>query len=316
MAGKRGKVQNAEFLKQLTKNTDSTAKDVTNTLRNLGEREKEIETGKKKLEHIDVYQIDNAPDGWNLYPRLIDTQKDKYLELKLSIFEKGVEEPCIVWEQEDGRYMMLAGHNRKDISREIIEECSEEPAFEENKYRYIPCIVYAASELDEKQARNIINDTNLYRDFSKLPRRVKTEIIRSRMDNYKRRRYAKGESIEQLAKDFGVEKSALYEELAISEKIYQPLRELYYCGELTRKAVLKFHYYAMDTQEWIYENYSDKITEAKVKSLKKSMGRSEISSLFESEKEEMKKITVDVPMGKVAEFKEMFAAWLEAQNNI
>lgn len=315
MAGRKGKVKNDEFLKQITANTGTTTINVTDTLRNLGERENEIETGKKKLEHIDVDSIDSAPDDWNLYPRLKDTQKDKYLELKMSIFEKGVEEPCIVWEQPDGKYMMLSGHNRKDISKEIIDECVENPEFDENKYRYLPCIVYKASELDETQAKNIINDTNLYRDFSKLPRRIKTEIVRSRMNNYKRRRYAKGESIEQLAKDFGVEKSALYEELAI-EKIFAPLRELYYCGKLTRKTVLKFNYYAMDTQEWIHQNYADQITETKVKALKKSMGRSDISALFESETEETKTITVSVPVGKVEAFKKMFAGWLEEQNNL
>ena len=208
MAGKKGRVQNSDFLKQLTANTGSTAKNVTDTLRNLGEQANEIETGKKKLKYIDVSSIDNAPDDWNLYPRLKDTQKDKYLELKFSIFEKGVEEPCVVWEQENGRHMMLSGHNRKDISMELIEEYSEDPVFDENKYRYLPCIVYSKTELDETQAKNIINDTNLYRDFSKLPRRIKTEIIRVRMNSYKTRRYAKGERIEQLAKDFGVEKSA------------------------------------------------------------------------------------------------------------
>lgn len=312
MAGKKGRVQNSDFLKQLTANTGSTAKNVTDTLRDLGEQANEIETGKKKLKYIDVSSIDNAPDDWNLYPRLKDTQKDKYLELKFSIFEKGVEEPCVVWEQENGRHMMLSGHNRKDISMELIEEYSEDPVFDENKYRYLPCIVYSKTELDETQAKNIINDTNLYRDFSKLPRRIKTEIIRVRMNSYKTRRYAKGERIEQLAKDFGVEKSALYEELAI-EKIYPPLRELYYFGTLTRKTVLKFNYYAMDTQEWIHQNYAEKITEAKVKLLKKSMGREDISMLFESAMEVTKKITVDVPIGKVDAFKEMFAEWLETQ---
>ena len=112
-----------------------------------------------------------------------------------------------------------------------------------------------------------------------------------------------------------MEKSALYEELAI-EKIFAPLRELYYCGNLTRKTVLKFNYYARDTQEWIHQNYADKITETKVKALKKSMGRSDISALFESETEETKTITVSVPVGKVEAFKKMFAGWLEEQNNL
>ena len=67
MAGRRGEVKNDEFLKQISANTGTTTKNVTDTLRNLGERENEIETGKKKLEHIDVDSIDSAPDDWNLY---------------------------------------------------------------------------------------------------------------------------------------------------------------------------------------------------------------------------------------------------------
>ena len=49
MAGKKGRVQNSDFLKQLTANTGSTAKKVKYTLRNLGEQAKENEKGKKKL---------------------------------------------------------------------------------------------------------------------------------------------------------------------------------------------------------------------------------------------------------------------------
>ena len=51
MAGKKGRVQNSDFLKQLSANTGSTAKNVTDTLRNLGEQANEIETGKKKLKY-------------------------------------------------------------------------------------------------------------------------------------------------------------------------------------------------------------------------------------------------------------------------
>ena len=65
---------------------------------------------------------------------------------------------------------------------------------------------------------------------------MKIEIIKSRMDVYKRRRYSKGERIDQLAKELGIKKTAIYENLSISENVYAPLQELYYDGKLKGKA--------------------------------------------------------------------------------
>lgn len=310
MAGKKGSVDNAAFLRQVSANAQSATQDVSKTMEKIGLGEI-AEKGKKKITHVDVYKMVDAPEEWNKYPRLKDTQADKYLELKMSIYEKGIEEPLILWGQPDGKYMILAGHNRHDISIEIIRECRDEPGFEEEKYRYPACIVYAENELNEDQARGVIDDTNLYRDFSKLPQKAKVEIIRSRLEVYKRRRYSKGERIDQLAKELGIKKTAIYENLSISENIYPPLQELYYDGKLTRKAVLKFTYYDGDTQQWIYDNFKEQITEARVNALKKSMTRATISSVFNAEMKGIKKLTIEIPEERVEEFRGMFEEWLK-----
>lgn len=309
MAGKKGSVNNAAFLKQVSANAQAATKDVSKTMEkiSLGEI---AEKGKKKISHIDIDKMVDAPEEWNKYPRLKDTQADKYLELKMSIYEKGIEEPLILWERPEGEYMILAGHNRHDISCEIIQECREEPGFDEDKYRYPACIVYAADELNEEQARGVIDDTNLYRDFSKLPEKVKIEIIKSRMDVYQRRRYSKGERIDQLAKELGIKKTSIYENLSISENVYEPLRELYYDGKLKRKAILKFTYFDGVTQQWIYDNFKDQITEAKVNALKKNMNRDAIANVFNAEAQGVKKLTVEIPADRVDEFREMFDKWL------
>ncbi len=312
MAGKKGSVNNADFLRQVSANVQSATKDVSRTMEKIGVGEI-AEKGKKKISHIDIYKMIDAPEGWNKYPRLKDTQADKYLELKMSIYEKGVEEPLILWERPDNRYMILAGHNRHDISCEIIQECREEPGFEEEKYRYPACIVYAENELSEEQARGVIDDTNLYRDFSKLPQKVKIEIIRSRMEVYQRRRYSKGERIDQLAKELGIKKTAIYENLSISENVYPPLQELYYDGKLKRKAILKFTYYDGDTQQWIYDTFKDQITEEKVNALKKNMTRDAIANVFKAEAKGIKKLTVEIPADRVEEFREMFEGWLKKE---
>lgn len=312
MAGKKGSVNNADFLKRVSANVQSATRDVSRTMEKIGVGEI-AEKGKKKISHIDIYKMMDAPEGWNKYPRLKDTQADKYLELKMSIYEKGVEEPLILWERPDDRYMILAGHNRHDICCEIIQECREEPGFEEEKYRYPACIVYAADELSEEQARGVIDDTNLYRDFSKLPQKVKIEIIRSRMEVYQRRRYSKGERIDQLAKELGIKKTAIYENLSISEDVYPPLQELYYDGKLKRKAILKFTYYDGDTQQWIYDSFKDQITEEKVNALKKNMTRDAIANVFKAEAKGIKKLTVEVPAERVEEFRKMFEEWLRKE---
>lgn len=309
MAGRKGNVDNASFLRQVTANAQTATKDVSDRMGKMGQGE--IEEKRKKILHIDVFKMVDAPEGWNKYPRLKDTQTDKYLELKMSIYEKGVEEPLILWERSDDKYMILAGHNRHDISIEIIQECREEQGFEEEKYRFPACIVYAVDELSEDQARSIIDDTNLYRDFSKLPLRVKSEIIRSRVEVYQRRKYRKGERIDQLAKELGIKKTAIYEVLSISENVYPPLQDLYYDGLLKRKAILKFTLYDGDTQQWIYDNFKDQITDAKVNALKKSMTRDAIAKVFKGEEKAIKRLTVEVPEDLVEEFREMYDKWLE-----
>lgn len=53
--------------------------------------------GKKKIEYIDIFKMEGAPAEWNRYPLLRDSQPDRYFELKLSIYEKGIEDPlCAV----------------------------------------------------------------------------------------------------------------------------------------------------------------------------------------------------------------------------
>lgn len=308
MAGKKGSVNNAAFLKQVSANAQAATKDVSKTMEKISLGE--IAEKGKKISRIDIDKMVDAPEEWNKYPRLKDTQTDKYLELKMSIYEKGIEEPLILWERPNGEYMILAGHNRHDISCEIIRECREEPEFDEDKYRYPACIVYAVDELSEDQARGVIDDTNLYRDFSKLPEKVKIEIIKSRIDVYKRRQYRKGATIDQLAKELGIKKTSIYENLSISENVYEPLQELYYDGKLKRKAILKFTYFDVVTQQWIYDNFKDQITDAKVNALKKNMNRDAITKVFNADAKGVKRLTIEIPADRVEEFREMFGKWL------
>lgn len=309
MPKKRGNIENSAFFGKVLDSSKNATKEVSRVLASGDPGD----GTKKKIEHIDIRLMEDAPEGWNLYPRLKDSQLDRYLELKMSIHQKGVQDPIILWKRAGEKYMILAGHNRRSICEDILEECRDERGFNEELYRRPPCIVYREDELTEEGAREIIDDTNLYRDFSKLPNKVKIQITRHRMEVYKQRRYAKGERIDQLAKELGLEKSAVYENLAIAEKVIPQLQEMYYSEKLTRKAVARFTFFDKDTQEWILAEYGDMINDARTKALKKNMSRQEIARVFSSEDKGIKKVTVEVPVGRVEEFREMFAKWLGQQ---
>ena len=310
MAGKKGKVDNQSFLNGLTATSRGAAQNVSRALEKAGSGTLWDDDGRKKIEYIDISKMEGAPAEWNRYPLLKDNQPDKYLELKLSIYEKGVETPLVLWKQPGGVYMILAGHNRRDICAEIITDCREEEGFDEEKYRMIPCIVYQEDELDEIKAREIIDDTNLYRDFSKLPEKIKQQIVVNRLAIYKRRHYAKGERIDQLMKDFGLKKSAIYDAIALNENVIEPLQRLFFDGVLKKKSVMRFAFFPKDTQQWMYDEYAEQISDAKVNALKKNMTRDEIAQVFQSENRAVKRLTVEIPADREEEFREMYKKWL------
>lgn len=311
MAGKKGTVGNQDFLNRIAANSKGAARNVTRALDIAGTGSMwEDNNGKKKIEYIEISKMEGAPAEWNRYPLLKDSQPDKYLELKLSIYEKGVEDPLVLWRRMGDSYMILAGHNRRDVCAEILVECQDEEGFEEEKFRLLPCIVYGEDEIDETRAREIINDTNLYRDFSKLPEMLKQQILIDRLDIYKKRRYAKGERIDQLMKDFGLKKSAIYDAIALSENVIEPLQKMFFDGILKKKSVMRFTFFPKDTQQWIYDEFGERICDTKVNALKKNMTRDEIAQVFRTEGKEKKKMTVEIPAGREEEFKEMLKKWL------
>lgn len=310
MAGKKGKVDNQAFLNGLTVTSRGAAQNVSKALEKAGSGTLWEDDGKKKIEYIDISKMEGAPAEWNRYPLLKENQPDKYLELKLSIYEKGIETPLVLWQQPGDMYMILAGHNRRDACAEIITDCRDEEGFDEEKYRLIPCIVYQEDELDEIKAKEIIDDTNLYRDFSKLPEKVKQQIVINRLAIYKRRHYAKGERIDQLMKDFGLKKSAIYDALALNENVIEPLQKLFFDGILKKKSVMRFNFFPKDTQQWIYDEFGEQISDAKVVALKKNMTRDEIAQVFQSKDREVKRLTVEIPADREEEFRALLKKWL------
>ena len=252
MAKQKGNIDR-NIIRGIVKDSKNAVQDVSRTLASGKLQLKNNSNDESiKLQYIDVNLIVDAPDSWNKYPRLKKNQPDKYFELKMSILQHGIKQPLVLWKQTDTEYMVLAGHNRKDICIEILNELSSgQNAKAIEKYQFVPAIVYKKEELNDDAAIKIIDGTNIYRDFSRLPRKIQVEISRNRVENYDKSQ-TKKEQMDKVAKELGILSSSLYENIRIANNIYEPLQELYYSGKITRKQVLRLGNYTLEMQKWIF----------------------------------------------------------------
>ena len=89
MAGKKGEVQNAEFLKKMRANTQRATQDVSQTLKNVGTLNPTLKA-RKVLQHIDIDEMMPAPEDWNRWPLLKDNQPGVTWSLKCQSMKRGL----------------------------------------------------------------------------------------------------------------------------------------------------------------------------------------------------------------------------------
>ena len=98
---------------------------------------------------IPLEQLFPAPDAWNFFPK---PDHETMQRLMQSILDYGLLHPAIVWQQEDGRYMILGGHTRYRALKMLLQLFPERA----DDLRAMRCNVYDHDKLDENEARQII----------------------------------------------------------------------------------------------------------------------------------------------------------------
>ena len=136
-------------------NTSSLLED-TATLRfggSFGRRNKRTEKFFPSItdREIELDKLICAPSEWNFFPTPPD---NIYSLIKESIKAQGQLDPIVVWEQSDGKYMILGGHTRVKIFYELLAEATDTK--EADFYRKIKAHVYSKDQIDEFDAREII----------------------------------------------------------------------------------------------------------------------------------------------------------------
>ena len=146
----------------------------------------------------------------------------------MSIMNSGILQPVIAWKQPNGRYMILAGHTRIHLCREILEEFTEQE--HRRNYREIPTIAYEYDELNEEKAREIIIDTN-YLQRGEMDARTRVAIIKARVELMNEQTDEKGRTVAEYLDtltELGVKKSSAYQDVQIGTSVIEPLRDLYF----------------------------------------------------------------------------------------
>lgn len=263
--------------------------------------EKFIIANNKTIEHISLDRLVNAPPEYNIFSTF-KTNPAKLLEMKFSIRSNGLFNPIIVWKEKQGNnYMILSGHTRYKLYKELYQEAKAYQDGSEKKYATIPAIVYGAYEIDELKAKEIIIDTNyIQRDLDK---RYIPFIVSHRVEIVKQQKDRQGKTLDIVAEELNMGRTAVYENLVLATRVIDSLASYYYEGLLRKKNVIRFSFYDEITQYKIYETCKSHFTNAKVCKLKPGMSFKEIYKLFTTYETPTVSVSFQVKSQYAEEFK-------------
>lgn len=227
---------------------------------------------------LDIDKLKDAPDEWNFFKPL---PSNRYQMLKDSIAKEGLLHPIYAWEYENN-YIIISGHNRRNIFKELYEETGDE------KYKYIPAKIETVIELDEERAEALVAIGNLQRAISaneefitywKIFNLNQNRLnIESKMKNYKKIEEATGKSLSLIMRILNL------------INVIPEIREMVGGNNpISIVASQRLVGFTEIQQKWLYDNFKNKLNTKSVNKLNPDMTRDEIRSHFK-ELSELKKI--------------------------
>ena len=124
----------------------------------------------ENVEYLKIAQLEPFPN----HPFKVEADDDLNILIQ-SIKDHGVTSPILVWEKENGQYIVLSGHRRATASEML--------SFDDERFAEIPCIIYRGITLEE--ATIIMVDENARRE--KLLPSEKAWAYRMKLEAMKRK---------------------------------------------------------------------------------------------------------------------------------
>lgn len=219
-------------------------------------------------------QIFHAPDDWNFFGSPTTQQ---FIVILKSIERYGLWHPITVWEQPDGRYMILGGHTREKAYDHLFQLTGDK------KWLSIECKIYSHNSIDEYTAKRIIILSNFAQRAQENARiRSKCYAEMAKIEKHKSF-YGSGIDIgTAVSKMLDVSRSTFFFYRSL-DNLIDPLLEAYAEGDLKRPVVEKLATLSPEAQTIIHENFMGFITPKRIKKLKSSMTTEQVIDLFTSD---------------------------------
>jgi len=270
-------------------------------------RDIELEKAPSEETSIDILKLRPAPGDWNFFSTLPD---HKMYELVESIESIGLQNRIIVWQEANKEnYIILSGHNRFKAFEMIYNATQDE------KYRFIPAKVYRHEDITMTEAKEIIVDTNFVQRSLRPIERARSIVMKINLINEKRSSTdtPMGRTRDIVAERYGL-KGRMVENYRKLIDLNHQFMEMVNSRELSIVSGAKIATFSPEMQQWLFDNFYDKLDNDIVGKMRKGMTKEELTDLFKAKAEiekERTKIRVEIPYGLEKEFSRYFEEWAE-----
>ena len=235
----------------------------------------------KKNVKIALDKLVPAREEWNFFP---EPDQETAILIAKSIYQQGQLAPAIVWEQENGNYMILGGHTRAAIISQLHEIFPDD-----TRFSTMLCHIYEFGQLNEAEARQVILLNNMTQRAQEQPSLLTKSIV-SMIELEKSIRKKKvGVTTERIAeivgKKFNISRGKINRIYSL-RCLLPEFMSLYDSGELSEKQAYALSGMSKETQRFLYENNQYKnLSSMQIKALKKSNDCSEMMDILTMPKE-------------------------------
>lgn len=238
-----------------------------------------------------------APDTWNYFPLPeVEVLKD----IAKSIYIQGQLSPALVWERDNGKYMILGGHTRYRILQFLKAQYPDEA----NRFSTMKCHVYGIHQINDEEAQYLIitnNMTQRARESTSIMIKSIVKALELQKSITTRAWGVEQErSNEIVAKNFGVSSSSV-DRLYRLRTLIPPIIDMLDNSQITQQAALKIAILSEKIQTILYNgNYltSHAITSDQFQKMKSADNEEDIRDILTRKLYPVlpKKILLDVPI--------------------
>lgn len=223
---------------------------------------------------IDLDKLKDSPPEWNFYSPLSLRKMEELVE---SIKKNGLLHPLVVWEQDDGKYFILSGHNRKKAFQILYDATGDE------QYSKIFCYVKKLKDITEDEAKEIIIDTNwVQRELSTIEKAQSIYRKYTAIGRKQKVKDGEGQGIRNydiIAKQYNISGRHVLNYYKLNYLI-DDIQNMISENKLSIKAGVKLSDIHPMTQKWMYDNFKDNINNQSAFKIKKDMTNEEIEKVL------------------------------------